>query len=228
MADRILLVDDDLLLLESVRFSLERAGYEIHTAGTSAEALTIARQQPPNLAVLDISLPDSDGLRLCRALQAHRPLPVIFLTAHDREMDVILGLERGADDYITKPFAMGELVARVSAVLRRTRAAPPRPADRYEVGDVVMDLIRHEVTVTGRIIELPPKEFELLRLLMSRPGEAIDRQIIVDSIWGEDYFGDTRMLDVHIRWLRELIEPEPTHPHYILTVRGVGYKFREA
>jgi len=205
MPDRILLVDDDPLLVDSVRFSLERAGYEVHAAACSKEALVVARHHPPDLALLDIGLPDGDGLRLCRALQASRPLPVIFLTAHDREMDVILGFERGADDYVTKPFSMGELIARVGAVLRRARGGATRPPERYEVGDVVMDLARHEVRVGERVVDLPPKQFELLKLLLSRPGEAIGRQDIVDSLWGQDYFGDTRVLDVHIRWLRELI-----------------------
>lgn len=229
MADRIFLVDDDPLLIEAVRFSLERAGYEVRSARNNAEALAIIRQFPPDLALLDIGLPDGDGLRLCRMLQVNRPLPVIFLTAHDREMDIILGLERGADDYITKPFGMGELIARVGAVLRRARADNnPHILERYEVGDVVLDIVRHQVTVDERPVELPPKQFDLLKLLISRPGEAMGRQVIIDTIWGEDYFGDTRVLDVHIRWLRELIEPEPSDPRYILTVRGVGYKFADS
>ncbi len=228
MPDRILLVDDDPLLVDSVRFSLERAGYEVHAAACSKEALVVARRYPPDLALLDIGLPDGDGLRLCRALQANRPLPVIFLTAHDREMDVILGFERGADDYVTKPFSMGELIARVGVVLRRARGgSATRPPEQYEVGEVVMDLARHEVRIGDRAIDLPPKQFALLKLLMSRPGEAVGRQDIVDSIWGQDYFGDTRVLDVHIRWLREALEPDPAHPRYVLTVRGVGYKFNE-
>ena len=229
MGGRILLVDDDLLFLEAVRFSLEHAGYEVHTAVNSAEAMAAARQFPPNLALLDIGLPDSDGLRLCQALQVNRPLPVIFLTAHDREMDIILGLKRGADDYITKPFGMGELIARVEAVLRRARRTESEhPPETYQFLDLVVDLVRHEVSVGGKPVELPPKQFELLKLLISRPGEVISRQEIIDAIWGEDYFGDTRVLDVHIRTLRELIESEPSAPRYIITVRGVGYKFAEA
>ena len=226
MAHRIFLVDDDPLLVEAVRFSLEQAGYEVRSASSNSQALAIVRQFPPDLALLDIGLPDGDGLRLCSALQTTRPLPVIFLTAHDREMDVILGLQRGADDYITKPFSMGELIARVGAVLRRVGTdKSPQPPARYEVADVLLDNVRHKVTVGERSIDLPPKQFDLLKLLMSHPGEAIGRQIIVDSLWGEDYFGDTRVLDVHIRWLRELIEPNPSEPRYILTVRSVGYKF---
>ena len=229
MADRIFLVDDDPLLVEAVQFSLERAGYEVRSASNNTEALTLFRQYPPDLALLDIGLPDGDGLRLCRVLQVNRPLPVIFLTAHDREMDIILGLERGADDYITKPFSMGELIARVGAVLRRARADKnPHIQERYEVADVVLDLVRHRVTVGDRLIDLPPKQFDLLKLLISRPGEALGRQVIIDTIWGEDYFGDTRVLDVHIRWLRELIELDPSDPRYILTVRGVGYKFTDS
>jgi DNA-binding response OmpR family regulator len=231
MADRLLLVDDDPLLLDSVGYSLTRAGYEVRTASTQAEALKLARAAPPDLAILDIGLPDGDGLKLCQALQLHRPVPVIFLTAHDREMDVILGFEHGADDYVSKPFSMAELIMRVGAVLRRAGAASQPGAkapDVYTVGEVRLDVPRHEVRVSDRPVELPPKQFELLKLLMSRPGEALGRQAIVDAIWGQDYFGDTRVLDVHVRWLRELLEPDPANPRYILTVRGVGYKFAEA
>jgi two-component system response regulator RegX3 len=229
MTDRILLVDDDPLLVESVRFSLERAGYEVRTAGTQAEALQAARAAPPDLALLDIGLPDGDGLRLCEALQLHRAVPVIFLTAHDREMDVILGFEHGADDYVTKPFSMAELTMRVGAVLRRARAAGARPKEpeQYSAAGVTLDVVRHEVRAGDRRVDLPPKQFELLRMLISRPGEVIARQDIVDAIWGREYFGDTRVLDVHVRWLRELLEPDPAAPRYILTVRGVGYKFAE-
>src|SRR5262245_46160675 len=177
MADRILLVEDDTRLSEAVQYCLERAGYTVHVSGTSADAILTARRSPPDLAILDIGLPDGSGLQLCRQLQLNRMLPVIFLTGLDEEADVILGLERGADDYVTKPFKVGELVARVGAVLRRARqVVPGRPADRYEVGDVVMDLVRHEVRVGERAVELPPKEFEILKLLMSRPGQVIGRQ----------------------------------------------------
>lgn len=230
MPDRLLLVDDDPLLLDSVGFSLARVGYEVVTAPTQAEALQLAHGAPPDLAILDIGLPDGDGLKLCRALQLHRPTPVIFLTAHDREMDVILGFEHGADDYVSKPFSMTELIMRVGAVLRRARAASlpsAKTPDIYSVGGITVDLLRHEVLVVDRRVELPPKQFELLKLLISRPGEAIARQTIVDAIWGQDYFGDTRVLDVHIRWLRELIEPDSANPRFIITVRGVGYKFAE-
>ena len=230
MPDRLLLVDDDPLLLDSVRFSLERAGYEVHSAPTQAAALQAARAAPPDLAILDVGLPDGDGLKLCRALQLHRSVPVIFLTAHDREMDIILGFEHGADDYVSKPFSMVALIMRVGAVLRRARAAgqPPAPAPAvYQVGAVTLDVARHTVQVGARAVDLPPKQFEVLRLLLSRPGEVIARQSMVDAIWGQDYFGDTRVLDVHMRWLRELLEPDPANPRYLLTVRGVGYKFAE-
>ena len=232
MPEQILLVDDDLLLLDSVRFSLEAAGYAVHSAASSAAALQLAREQPLDLAILDIGLPDGDGLRLCQSMQLPRRMPVIFLTAHDREMDVLLGFGRGADDYVTKPFSMAELIVRVGAVLRRVRdnagaGRKARDADRYQVGEVVFDGPRHEVRAGAKTIDLPPKEYELLKLLISRPGEAIPRQEIVDAIWGVDYFGDTRVLDVHIRWLRELLETDAANPRYILTVRGVGYKFCE-
>jgi DNA-binding response OmpR family regulator len=231
MPEQILLVDDDLLLLDSVRFSLEAAGFAVHTAASSAAALQLAREQPLDLAILDIGLPDGDGLRLCQSMQLPRRLPVIFLTAHDREMDVLLGFGRGADDYVTKPFSMAELIVRVGAVLRRVHdndvGRKARDTERYQVGEVAFDGPRHEVRAGPKTIDLPPKEFELLKLLISRPGEAIPRQEIVDSIWGVDYFGDTRVLDVHIRWLRALLEPDAANPRYILTVRGVGYKFCE-
>lgn len=226
MGDSILLVDDDQLLLDAARFSLGRAGYDVLTATQSAAALALARQHPPDLAILDIGLPDSDGLRLCQTLQAERPLPVIFLTAHDRELDVILGFDHGADDYVTKPFSMLELIARVGAVLRRARSGQPSSVERYEAGGVAVDVGKHQVLVGGKLVNLPLKEFDLLVVLISHPGEAIDRQTLVDAIWGEDYFGDTRVLDVHIHSLRELIEADPTLPRRIVTVRGVGYKFQ--
>ncbi|MCL5997042.1 MAG: response regulator transcription factor [Chloroflexi bacterium] len=225
MDDSILLVDDDTLLLDSVRFSLEQSNYEVCTAASMAEALVAVQKHPPDLAILDISLPDGDGLRLCQMLRMNQPLPVIFLTAHDREMDVILGFERGADDYITKPFSMAELIARVGAVLRRSRGESKQTSSRYLAGDLVVDVAQHEVYVGNRKVDLPLKEFDLLALLISHANEVVDRQTIIDTIWGKDYFGDTRVLDVHIRWLREQIESDPAHPRFIQTVRGVGYKF---
>lgn len=228
MAELILLVDDDALLNEAVQYSLERSGYRVAAVTTAADTLRWAQTQRPDLALLDIGLPDQDGLQLCRSLRAACPdLPVIFLTAHDREMDVLLGFERGADDYITKPFNLSELVARVGAVLRRTRPAAAVSVERHHVGDVELDTVRHTVSVRGRPVELPPKHFALLLLLISRPGEALNRQDIVDAIWGQDYFGDTRVLDVYVRGLREALEADPSAPTHLLTVRGVGYKFRE-
>ncbi|MBI5082366.1 MAG: response regulator transcription factor [Chloroflexi bacterium] len=228
MPTHILVVEDEPNLAEAVQYSLERAGYKVSCAHSSAEAILLARQHPPDLAVLDIGLPDGSGLDLCKRLQLNRRLPVIFLTGHDQDTDVILGLERGADDYVTKPFSVGQLVARVGAVLRRvSEGTEPKAAERYEVNEVVMDLIRHEVRVADRLVELPPKQFELLKLLMSRAGEALGRQELIDAIWGVDYFGDTRALDTHIRWLREALEEEPSQPRRILTVRGIGYKFAD-
>lgn len=227
MGHKILLVDDDTLLLDSVRYSLGRAGYSILTATNSNEALTLARKSPPDLAILDISLPDTDGLRLCRALQADRALPVIFLTAHNREMDVILGFDHGADDYVTKPFSMLELAVRVSSVLRRAYSGTTQSNARIEIGNVLIDTVQHLVQVNGQTVEMPLKEFNLLKLLMSHAGETVDRQQLVDDIWGADYVGDSRVLDMHIRWLRELIEEDPANPRYVVTIRGVGYKFQK-
>lgn len=229
MGERILLVDDDQLLTEAVRFSLGRAGYVVCDVGSGQAALGEARKSRFDLALLDIGLPDLDGLQLCRTLRTEQPdLPVIFLTAHDREMDVLLGFERGADDYVVKPFNLSELIARIGAVLRRARGTTATTApERYRVGDVELDTVRHTVTVRGEPVTLPPKHFALLQLLISRPGEALGRQDIVDAIWGQDYFGDTRVLDVYMRGLREALEADPSVPQYLLTVRGVGYKFRE-
>ncbi len=228
MSDRILLVDDDPLLLEAVGISLTRAGYQVDKASTFAEAMKIARLTPPSLAILDIILPDGDGLRLCRSLQASRPVPVIFLTARDKETDIILGLETGADAYFTKPFQMGVLQAQVAALLRRAYGEQIHPPAEYHASDMTLDSLRREVRwPDGQILEMPRKEFEILKLLISRPGEVVSRQEILDTVWGEDYIGDARVLDVHVRWLRNLIEPDPENPRYILTVRGVGYKFND-
>lgn len=226
-SDRVLVIDDDSLLLEAVRYSLERAGYTVDTALTGKEGLRIARDALPDLVILDIGLPDMDGFAVFRMLRETSSVPIIFLTARDRETDIILGLERGGDDYVTKPFRMGELVARVGAVLRRVRDSRPkgRLPERLTIGEITLDAVAHEVTVRGQPVNLPPKEYALLQLLMTRAGQALSRNTLLDEIWGADYFGDPRVVDVHIRWLRELVEPDPTNPRYILTVRGVGYKF---
>ncbi len=225
--NRVLVIDDDSLLLDALRYSLERAGYEVQTALTGKEGLQIAQEASPDLIILDLGLPDMDGFAVFRLLRQKSDIPVIFLTARDRETDIILGLERGGDDYVTKPFRMGELVARVGAVLRRARDARERPPQRITIGEITLDMAAHEVTVRGKPVNLPPKEYALLQVLMTRAGQALSRHTLLDEIWGTDYFGDPRVVDVHIRWLRELVEPDPTHPRYILTVRGVGYKFAD-
>ena len=224
------MIDDEPQIRRFLDISLRAQGYVVATAESGRAGLAELAAHGADLIVLDIGLPDLDGLQLCRTLRTEQPtLPVIFLTAHDREMDVLLGFERGADDYVVKPFNLSELVARIGAVLRRVHGnTPAAPPERYRVGDIELDTVRHTVTARGEPITLPPKHFALLQLLISRPGEALNRQDIVDAIWGQDYFGDTRVLDVYMRGLREAVEADPSAPQYLLTVRGVGYKFREA
>jgi DNA-binding response OmpR family regulator len=221
----ILVVDDDRLIRDAVGYALERQGYRVATASTGEEALLAAAREEPALAVLDISLPGMDGLEVCKALQRQQPIPVIFLTARDAEVERIVGLELGADDYITKPFSLNELVARIKAVLRRARRGSPRgPEPRLlTVGDLALDRAQHTVTVRGQAIALPPREFTLLATLMEQAGHVIERNRLLDLVWGPNFIGDPKTLDVHIRWLREKIERDPTHPRYIRTVRGIGY-----
>ncbi len=217
------MVDDDPLIRDSLSYSLAREGYQVHTAATGREGLRQARLNRPDLAILDLGLPDMDGLEVCRVLQAEMDLPTIRLTGRSQEIDKIMGLRLGADDYVTKPFSTSELLARVQAVLRRTQAALVL-RERIEVGEFVVDVAAHEATVRGRPVKLSPKEFSLLRLLASNPGRALERSFLLDTVWGEGWIGETKTLDVHIQWLREKVERDPAHPQYIHTVRGVGYK----
>jgi DNA-binding response OmpR family regulator len=223
---RILVVDDDALVLRSLKFRLEREGYAVAIAETGDEALTFARRDPPDLIVLDIGLPDRDGLDVARIIQHEINVPIIFLTGRGRETDVVVGLELGAEDYVTKPFRMRELLARIRVVLRRTaHAAVTTSEDPLAVGDVWLDPKAHEARVRGKPVDLPPKEFELLRLLIANAGTVLPTNYLLDSVWGDDFSGAVQVLYVHIGWLREHIEADPRHPRYIQTVRGVGYKF---
>lgn len=225
MSTKVLLVDDDALLRRSITYQLEREGYQVATASNGHEALAAVRISRPDLLLLDIGLPDANGLDLARTLQHELRLPVIFLTARDQETDIVIGLELGAEDYITKPFGMRELIARIRTVLRRLlRTSPPAGDEPITVGDLWLDPKGHVVQVRGKPVELPPKEFALLRLLMTNANAVLPTNYLLDRVWGEEFAGAVQVLYVHMGWLRERIEENPRQPRYIQTVRGVGYK----
>jgi len=223
---RILVIDDDRLMRRSVALSLTSAGYATETAGSGEEGLAQARARRPDLVLLDIGLPGMDGLETLRAFQKEIAAPVIFVTARRRELDEIVGLEMGADDYVTKPFDMDILLARVKAVLRRGQQNRPvsAPAQLIDVGDLRIDPAAHQVTVGGEVVELAPKEYDLLYYLAQRAGEAVPLEEIVANVWGEEWAGETQTVYVHVRWLRTKIETEPNKPRRLLTVRSVGYR----
>ncbi|MDN5331623.1 MAG: two-component system, OmpR family, alkaline phosphatase synthesis response regulator PhoP [Tepidanaerobacteraceae bacterium] len=226
---KILVVDDEPFIVELVKFNLESAGFEVITASEGHQAMKLIEKEHPDLIILDIMLPGIDGMEICRALRIKRDtrdIPIILLTAKAGEIDKVLGLELGADDYITKPFSPRELVARVRAVLRRTDKEA-KSEEIIKAGPVVIDVERHEVFVNGEKKDFTPKEFELLKLLASNPGKVFSREYLLENVWGYDYLGDTRTVDVHIRHLRQKIEKNTEEPKYIKTVRGVGYKFNE-
>ena len=226
---RILLVDDDDLLRRSLAFNLERAGFTAATAASAEDALALARSEVPDLVLLDIGLPGMDGLDALRHLRQQLSAPVIFLTARRRELDEVLGLELGADDYVTKPFDIDILVARIKAVLRRTQvpaAFDAHDAPALVVGDMVIDPARHIASVGGRPLELPPREFDLLYALAMQAGRVLSVDALLARVWGAEYQGEPQVVYVHIRWLREKIEQDPRHPQRIVTVRGVGYKLK--
>jgi DNA-binding response OmpR family regulator len=226
MVAKILVVDDDTLLRRSLKYRLEHEGYAVITADSGEDALTSARRDLPDLILLDIGLPDRDGLNVARTLQREMDMPIIFLTGRSQEADIVVGLELGAEDYITKPFGMRELLARIRVVLRRALRIPAQAVDEpLTAGDVWLDPKRREVRVRGKPVELPPKEFELLRLLLANAETVLSTDYLLDAVWGEEFGGAVQVLYVHIGWLREHIEVDPRHPRYIQTVRGVGYKF---
>jgi two-component system response regulator RegX3 len=226
MTTRILVVDDDALVRRSLKYRLEREGYIVATAESGDEALSSARRDQPDLMLLDIGLPIRDGLDVARTLQREMNMPIIFLTGRGRESDIVVGLELGAEDYITKPFGMNELLARVRVVLRRASRGPaPAQEEPLVAGDIWLDPRSRQVRVRGREIELPPKEFELLRLLMANTGTVLTTNYLLDAVWGEEFASAVQVLYVHIGWLRERIEEDPRRPYYIQTVRGVGYRF---
>ncbi|OGO05595.1 MAG: DNA-binding response regulator [Chloroflexi bacterium RBG_13_56_8] len=226
MSPGILVVDDDVKTVNLVRLYLEREGYEVLGAHDGRTALEFARQHNPDLVVLDLMLPLVDGLDVCRILRAETEIPIIMLTAKSTENDKLLGLDLGADDYVTKPFSPRELAARVRAVLRRTTNDSLIPeVERITQGDLTVDFARHEVVVAGQLVRLTPSEFHLLEVLMREPNRVYTRAQLQDKAFGYDYEGLERTVDVHIMNLRRKIEPDLTCPRYVLTVYGVGYKF---
>jgi DNA-binding response OmpR family regulator len=224
---RILVVDDDPLICKGLRYNLERAGYDVTTAGSAAAAMDHVQRCSFAAAILDIGLPGEDGLSLCRQLKTNADLPIIFLTARRRELDEIVGLEVGADDYITKPFSVDVLLARLKAVLRRDvpERALRSDSSRLTAGTLSLEPLAHRVTYDGRVIPLAPREFALLQFFMSHPDRVFATDEIIEHVWGSEFVGEPQVLYVQIRSLREKLERDPSHPEHLRTLRGVGYKF---
>ena len=228
--ESVLVIEDEENLVEVLRYNLEREGYQVEACLDGAEGLDSARVSHPDLIILDVMLPGLDGFEICRILRRESDVPILFLTARGEEIDKVVGLELGADDYVTKPFSVREVVARVKAMLRRSqssaREGTTEPARRViRAGDLEIDLDGHSVTLKGQPLSLKPREFDLLAMLASNQGRALTRDQMLERVWGHDYYGDTRTVDVHIRWLREKIQHYPQASQRIITIRGVGYRF---
>lgn len=232
----VLVVEDEASLRETLEYNLRREGYHVTTASDGLEALRMIRQDQPDLVVLDLMLPGMDGLELCRTIRQEMTVPILMLTARVDEIDRVVGLEVGADDYMTKPFSMRELMARVKALLRRVRMSREEGAaedgetaqqrhSALRFGNLVIDQDRHQVTLDGEALELRPKEYDLLLFLARHQGMVLSRDLILERVWDWSYSGGSRTVDVHVRWLREKVEEDPSDPQRILTVRGVGYRF---
>jgi two-component system response regulator RegX3 len=222
---RVLVVEDEESFSDALSYMLRKEGFEVAVAATGPDALDSFDRAGADLVLLDLMLPGLPGTEVCRELRTKSNVPVIMLTAKDSEVDKVVGLELGADDYVTKPFSSRELVARIRAVLRRRGDVEELAPPTLEAGPVRMDVERHVVTVSGREVPLPLKEFELLEVLLRNAGRVLTRMQLIDRVWGADYVGDTKTLDVHIKRLRAKIEPAPSTPRFIITVRGLGYKF---
>jgi two-component system response regulator RegX3 len=222
---RILIVEDEPSLSDSLRYNLEREGYAVTVAENGHAALERFAAEGPDLIILDLMLPEMSGLDVCKQIRAASEAPIIMVTAKDSEADIVTGLELGADDYVTKPFSMRELVSRVRANLRRAGDRAPDEDDLLRGGPVELDVPRHEVRIRGEEVAFPPKEFELLETLLRRKGRLLTRDFLIDTVWGSDYFGDTKTLDVHVKRIRQKVEEDPHHPGHLVTVRGLGYKF---
>lgn len=229
MPGTIAIVEDEANIVELIKYNLDREGYRTISANNGRKGLELVRQELPDLVILDLMLPELDGLSVCKQLRSDpltKTIPIIILTAKSEEADRVLGLEMGADDYVTKPFSPRELVARVRAVLRRSSTVDEEEPENLENGVIRIDLRQHLVMVRGVEVELTPKEFDFLKLLLLNPGRAFTREFLLEHLWGYEYFGDTRTVDVHVRRLRQKIEEDPANPEYLETVRGVGYRFR--
>ncbi len=224
---KILLVDDERALVKGLKLSFEREGYTVVTAHTGTEALQSIKAESPDLVVLDIMLPELDGLEVCKRIRQSLTVPIIMLTARSEDIDKILGLEIGADDYLTKPFNTRELLARVKAHLRRMEWSNPNQQQCTEAGALIIDHQKRRVTVNGKEADLTAKEFDILATLAANPGRIYTRENLLELIWGYKYYGDVRNVDVHVRRLREKIEPDPAEPEYVMTKWGMGYYFRE-
>jgi DNA-binding response OmpR family regulator len=232
MSDKILVVEDEPALQETLIYNLEKQGYGVEAVGDGQTALTAARELHPDLIVLDLMLPLLDGFEVCRILRQEMTVPILILTARDDEIDRVIGLEMGADDYITKPFSMREFLARVKAQLRRVRMMREEMDGETEFiketirfGNLTLDLTRREVLLDDRPLAMKPKEFDLLLFLARHRGQVLSRELILERVWGWEFTGGSRTVDVHIRWLREKIEEDPADPQRIVTVRGIGYRF---
>jgi len=224
---KILVVDDESAILQTLRFNLERSGYTVVTATDGRTAIGIAQREQPDLIILDIMLPVLDGIEACKEIRKFSTVPIIMLTAKDQEIDKVLALELGADDYVTKPFALHEFLARVKARLRRQNASQLAHDEALELGDIALDPSRQSLKVAGQPVALAPKEFALLRVLMENHGRVVTRQTLLDKVWGYDFEGEQQTVSVHIRWLREKIERDSRNPRHIITVRSRGYMFKE-
>jgi two-component system, OmpR family, response regulator RegX3 len=222
---RVLVVEDEESFSDALSYMLRREGYDTVVAATGTDALTEFDRAGADIVLLDLMLPGLSGTEVCRALRARSSVPIIMLTAKDAEIDKVVGLELGADDYVTKPYSARELVARMRAVLRRGTETEPAADSALAAGPVRLDVDRHVVAVDGRPIALPLKEFDLLELLLRNAGRVLTRGQLIDRVWGADYVGDTKTLDVHVKRLRAKLEPDPANPRHLLTVRGLGYKF---
>lgn len=229
---KIAVIEDDRNLADLLKYNLSREGFAVVTAADGLTGLAMIRREKPDVVISDVMMPGMDGFELTRALRAESTAPVLLLTARSEEIDKVLGLELGADDYLSKPFSMRELVARVKAMLRRLEMTAGPEAENpagttLRLGGLELDADRHRLTSNDREVELTPREFDLLSFLMTNRGRVFSRQALVDRVWGLDYPGDDRTVDVHIRWLRQKIEADPARPRHLVTVRGVGYKFEE-
>jgi DNA-binding response OmpR family regulator len=234
MAEKILVVEDEPSLQETLVYNLSKQGYEVEAVGDGREAVEAARRSAPDLILLDIMLPGMDGFEVCKVLRREMNVPILMLTARDDEIDRVVGLEVGADDYLSKPFSMRELVARVKAQLRRTQVIRDElqkmqiekpTAKLLAFGNLIIDTNRREVTLDGEVVALKPQEYDLLEFFATHRGQMLSREFILERVWGWEYIGDSRTVDVHVRWLRQKIEADPANPERIVTVRGGGYRF---